>query len=55
MKIEQNHIQDTNKKDLTSHQEHFDFLSNSLTKKGVDVNKIISKLQDFQVAILVGH
>ncbi|SFD49337.1 L-rhamnose isomerase / sugar isomerase [Algibacter lectus] len=51
MKIEQNHIQDTNKKDLTSHQEHFDFLSNSLTKKGVDVNKIISKLQDFQVAI----
>jgi len=51
MKIEQNHIQDTNKKDLTSHQEHFAFLSNSLTKKGVDVNKIISKLQDFQVAI----
>lgn len=51
MKIEQNHIQDTNKKDLPSHQEHFDFLSNSLTKKGVDVNKIITKLSDFQVAI----
>ena len=51
MKIEQNHIQDSNKKGLQSHQEHFDFLSNSLTKKGADVNKIISKLKDFQVAI----
>lgn len=51
MTIEQHHIQDSNKKDLQAHQEHFDFLSNSLTKKGVDVNKIISKLSDFQVAI----
>lgn len=51
MKIEQNHIQASNKKDLQSHQDHFDFLSNSLTKKGVDVNNIINKLKDFQVAI----
>ena len=51
MKIEQNHIQDVNTKDLKSHQEHFDFLSNSLTKKGVNVNAIVKKLQDFQVAI----
>ncbi|WP_445736520.1 sugar isomerase [Mariniflexile sp.] len=51
MKIEQNHIQDANKKALQSHQEHIDFLSHSLTRKGVDVDKIIKKLQDFQVAI----
>tara|TARA_R110002050_G_scaffold261556_1_gene401656 strand:+ start:148734 stop:150014 length:1281 start_codon:yes stop_codon:yes gene_type:complete len=51
MKIEQSHIQDTNNKDLKSHQDHFDFLSNSLTKKGANVNSIIKKLQDFQVAI----
>ncbi|MFL1011722.1 sugar isomerase [Flavisericum labens] len=51
MKIEQNHIQDTNKKGLQSHQDQFDFLSNSLSKKGADVNGIINKLKDFQVAI----
>ncbi|MEN3322253.1 sugar isomerase [Mariniflexile soesokkakense] len=51
MKIEQNHIQDVNSKDLKSHQDHFDFLSNSLTKKGANVSAIIKKLQDFQVAI----
>lgn len=51
MKIEQNHIQDSNKKSLQSHQEQFDFLSNSLAKKGADVQGIINKLKDFQVAI----
>ncbi|NJX15483.1 sugar isomerase [Tamlana crocina] len=51
MKIEQNHIQDSNKKSLQSHQEQFDFLSNNLSKKGADVQGIINKLKDFQVAI----
>jgi L-rhamnose isomerase/sugar isomerase len=51
MKIDQNHIQDVNNKDSKMHQHHFDFLSNSLTKKGANVNAIIKKLQDFQVAI----
>ena len=51
MKIGQNQIQDTNTKDLKSHQEHFDFLANNLSKKGTDVNVLIKKLQDFQVAI----
>ncbi|MEL0456475.1 sugar isomerase [Flavobacteriaceae bacterium SZ-1-7] len=51
MKIEQNHIQETNKKDLQSHHDHFDFLVNSLSKKGKDVKNIINKLKDFQVAI----
>jgi len=51
MKIEQNHLQDANKTALKSHQEHIDFLSNSLTNKGFNVGNIIKKLQDFQVAI----
>ncbi len=51
MKIEQHHIQDANKKALKSHQEHIDFLTNSLTNKGVNVEAVIKKLQDFQVAI----
>jgi L-rhamnose isomerase/sugar isomerase len=51
MKLEQNYIQDANNKALKSHNEHFDFLSNSSTNKGVNVNSIVKKLQDFQVAI----
>jgi L-rhamnose isomerase/sugar isomerase len=51
MKIEQNHIKDTNSKDVKSHLEHYDFLSNNLTKKDVDVNGIVKRLKDFQVAI----
>ncbi|WP_370476299.1 sugar isomerase [Tamlana flava] len=51
MKIEQNHIQETNKKDLQSHHDHFDFLVNSLSKKGTDVKNVVNKLKDFQVAI----
>lgn len=51
MKIEQHHIQDANNKALKSHQEHIDFLTNSLTNKGVNVEAVIKKLQDFQVAI----
>jgi len=51
MEIEQYQIQEANKSDLSSHQDHFDFLSNSLTQKGANVNSIINKLKDFQVAI----
>ena len=51
MKIDQNNIQEVNKNDLKSHQEHFNFLSNSLTNRGIKVTNIIKKLQEFQVAI----
>jgi len=50
MILEQHHIQENNK-NHKSHQENFDFLSNNLTKKSVDVNGLINKLKDFQVAI----
>ena len=51
MKIAQNHIQDINNKELKLHQNHFDFLSNRLSNKGVNVNAIVNKLKEFQVAI----
>ncbi len=51
MRIDKNQLGDTNKKGITEHNERFDFLGYTLTKKGKDVNAIIKKLQDFQVAI----
>lgn len=51
MKLKKEHIQDSNKKGVSIHGEEFDFLSNQLTKHGVDVPKLVQKLADFQVAI----
>jgi len=51
MKINKEQIQDWNLKDITSHQENFNFLANKLTKNGYDVTAIVSKLSEFQVAI----
>jgi len=51
MKIDKNQLGDINQKEITEHNERFDFLGYTLSKKGKDVNAIIKKLQDFQVAI----
>lgn len=51
MLISQEKIKDFNRKNEKAHQVHFDFLTNNLTKKEVDVNDLIEKLIDFQVAI----
>ncbi|WP_076547234.1 sugar isomerase [Maribacter ulvicola] len=51
MRIDKDRIQDKNQKDLKSHQESFDFLSNRLEKNNCNVNDIIDKLSKFQVAI----
>ncbi len=51
MEINKNQILESNKKGLESHNENFDFLANKLTKQGKDVNQIVAKLADFQVAI----
>ena len=51
MKINKEQISDSNKSDLDSHKNHFNFLADSLTKKGVDVESIVTRLADFQVAI----
>ncbi|MFT5765054.1 MAG: L-rhamnose isomerase/sugar isomerase [Saprospiraceae bacterium] len=51
MSIEKSQIHDLNKKDLDDHQTNFDFLSNALIKNGMDVEGIIARLSDFQIAI----
>ena len=51
MRIDSNQIEDNNTKGLTQHKESFDFLANSLSKNGINVENIVSKLADFQVAI----
>ena len=51
MKIQKEQILDYNKKQLENHTNDFDFLANKLTKQGHNVNAIVSKLADFQVAI----
>jgi L-rhamnose isomerase/sugar isomerase len=51
MKIDKNKIQDCNQKRIDEHSNHFDFLSNVLSRKGYDVETILKKISDFQVAI----
>ncbi|WP_396600680.1 sugar isomerase [Algibacter sp. R77976] len=51
MKIKEEHILDFNKASLETHNDSFDFLSSKLSKNGHDVQGIISRLADFQVAI----
>jgi L-rhamnose isomerase/sugar isomerase len=51
MKINQPEIADYNQKVVKDHKENFDFLSNKLTNQGKDVDSILGKLADFQVAI----
>ncbi len=51
MKIQKEHIVNYNKKGIENHNQNFDFLANKLSNQGNDVNAIVSKLADFQVAI----
>ncbi|NER17834.1 sugar isomerase [Spongiivirga citrea] len=51
MKLDHNHIETINKKELSQHQADFDFLANRLEQKGNHINGLIEKLCAFQVAI----
>ena len=51
MKIQRDQIIDINNRNLDSHRDHFQFLTNNLSKKGHDVETILAKLAEFQVAI----
>ncbi|MCF7561514.1 sugar isomerase [Sabulilitoribacter multivorans] len=51
MKIQKDQILSCNKSEIESHKENFDFLSQKLNKQGHDVNNILTRLADFQVAI----
>ncbi|GAA4815084.1 sugar isomerase [Litoribaculum gwangyangense] len=51
MKLQKDQILSCNKSEMENHNESFDFLSNKLNKQGHDVNNILSRLAEFQVAI----
>ncbi|MDT7830517.1 TIM barrel protein [Pricia sp. S334] len=51
MKIDKQHIEDTNQKSLDSHRASFGYIANRLTQKGIEVDDVVQKLADFQVAI----
>lgn len=51
MKLTSDQIQDQNLLKLTEHARSFEFLAESLDKKGYNVEELISKLQDLQIAI----
>ncbi len=51
MKIAKQHIEDINQEALDDHLESFDYIANRLTKNGIEVENVVQKLADFQVAI----
>ena len=51
MNIEKQQLQDLNSEKLSTHKSQFDFLTQTLSKSNIDVNQVIQKLADFQVAI----
>ena len=51
MHVAKTKIDEFNQHLLESHQERFDFLTQQLSKKGVDIASCLHKLQEFQVAI----
>ena len=51
MKVQAENIQDANKNLLDAHNDHFNFLADKLTNNGHNVENILSKLAEFQVAI----
>ena len=51
MRINKQHIADENKNSSENHKDGFEFLSHQLDNQDKDVNAILRKLADFQVAI----
>ena len=51
MKIQKEQLLDFNNLSINSHKDNYNFLANQLTNKGYNVDSIVSKLAEFQVAI----
>lgn len=51
MRIAKEQLDSLNQEKIQKHQDHFKFLGDQLTNQGIDVEKTIKKIQDFQVAI----
>lgn len=51
MRITKEQLDSSNQEKIKAHQDQFRFLADQLENKGVDVEKTLQKIQDFQVAI----
>jgi L-rhamnose isomerase/sugar isomerase len=51
MKIQKQQLLDINNSSINSHKDNYNFLANQLTNKGYNVESIVSRLAEFQVAI----
>ena len=51
MKIQKQQLLDINNSSINSHKDNYNFLANQLTNKGYNVDSIVSRLAEFQVAI----
>ncbi len=51
MEIKKEQVSTVNQKNIEAHEGSFDFLANRLGKEGIDVESLIQKLANFQVAI----
>jgi L-rhamnose isomerase/sugar isomerase len=51
MKIQKEQVIDINNSSINSHKDNYNFLANQLTNKGYNVESIVSRLAEFQVAI----
>ena len=51
MRIPKERLAALNESHIKGHNENFDFLADRLDKQGTDVNAVVQKLSDFQVAI----
>jgi L-rhamnose isomerase/sugar isomerase len=50
MKIQKQQLLDINNSSINSHKDNYNFLANQLTNKGYNVESIVSRLAEFQVA-----
>lgn len=51
MKLDINHIQNNNAKEIADHNRNYDFLAETLSKNGFQASDIVDKLSHFQVAV----
>lgn len=51
MQLDKNQIKSLNEQALPDHRESFEYLSERLNRQNLEVEKLIQKIQDFQVAI----
>ncbi len=51
MRIDRQQIEDANQQELDAHVENFDHTATRLNRKGVNIENLVEKLADFQVAI----